>query len=298
MVLLKPDSPDTGRFRCIIGYEIKEDLGANNLPVGLNLPAMTYFGSDKKVFLYANQALSLSREVQFYLKKVHFTKHGNTYILSPEYSLFHKYIDLGFIFDIESTILELQYVHNGIFYQQITFDGSHLKKVSDALFRMLQFKYAKVKIEAFSPIQNSLDQNYMVLGPQNLKRYSILIDKVKQSKSKLPERVHGFQRYHSTDLKSRTLASGPDENFSDPGQNKEFDEFISEIPFITNFNKGCLEEGLPLYGLEFQLTGDSLTMSFSIPSDLCYLVNKVINESLGIPVTQKISLKCVTNHKF
>lgn len=297
MVQLSPPQRNGKRFRSLISYEIKNDVGLS-FPDSLYYPSTTYFGTNKKVFLYINERDGLSRESQFYLKKFNAERHGRTYIISPDFSRFRQYNELGFIFEIPSAVLELQFVHKGMFYQQIAFDEEDLENFSGILLKMLNFSYAEVSVLELCEIERSNDLSSLVLKPHRLKRYSLLIDWAGEKFNEIQVKITAKQRYLHTDFVARTAVTG----FSDYSDRLKTNEFlekkISEIPFIKTFNEGVLANKLLLHSIEFHTESQGLLMNFSIPGDLSGLLNDILYNALQKHSENIVIITQISNHDF
>ena len=294
---MTPDQKTWKRFRCLIGYEIKNEVGLN-FPDSLYYPSTTYFGPDKRVFLYINENEAMGRESQFYLKKFSAERHGRTFIISPDFSRLGQYMELGFIFEIPSSVLELQFVHKGMFYQQIAFDGEDLVKFSGFLFKMLNFSYAKVNVIELCEVQRSNDVSSLVLKPHGLKRYSILIDLAAEKYNGSQIKVTAKQRYLHTDVVTRTAVSDCPNYRDRTKANELLEKIISEIPFIKTFNEGCLTNKLLLHSIEFHTEKQELLMNFSIPGDLSRLMNSMLYDALQKHQENTVTITQISNHEF
>jgi hypothetical protein len=131
-----------------------------------------------------------------------------------------------------------------------------------------------------------------------LKRYSLKIEVFPLKHSGLPLPLNAVHRYLSTDCVTRTSVSDAPETGPHREINDLLEETISDIPFIRAFYEKCLAGKLLLHRIEYRVDSSGLFMSFSVPRDLCKLLNTILHDVLERHREPSVTVTEISNHNF
>lgn len=185
-------------MRCTIAYEVKSPALKLTARREVRFPVITYFGPDKLIFTYVMEKQVITKEGSIMLNRPNVRKEGSNYLIKSSEEEFRRYFDLGFIFAIDSAVLEVQYFKKGLPFQQILFRKPDVNEISDFMMRMLKFDFAEIFPQSFAGINVAHDEMPSINEEHHLKRYRLIIppENLNDFRS-LPLGLEAFLKYNS-----------------------------------------------------------------------------------------------------
>ena len=283
-------------MRCTIAYEVKSPALKLTARREVRFPVITYFGPDKLIFTYVMEKQVITKEGSIMLNRPNVRKEGSNYLIKSSEEEFRRYFDLGFIFAIDSAVLEVQYFKKGFLFQQILFRKPDVNEISDFMMRMLKFDFAEIFPQSFAGINVAHDEMPSINEEHRLKRYRLIIppENLNDFRS-LPLGLEAFLKYNSTDgIPKITVYPEYNSNFENPTIYKaRFSEELKKNSIVKDLNLAIMNNMIPMIGTKYAVSEDGIFFDFLVPSDFSGTLNRTLRPFLEYEAEKSISVSLI-----
>ncbi len=283
-------------MRCTIAYEVKSPALKLTARREVRFPVITYFGPDKLIFTYVMEKQVITKEGSIMLNRPNVRKEGSNYLIKSSEEEFRRYFDLGFIFAIDSAVLEAQYFKKGFLFQQILFRKPDANEISDFMMRMLKFDFAEIFPQSFAGINVAHDEMPSINEEHRLKRYRLIIppENLNDFRS-LPLGLEAFLKYNSTDgIPKITVYPEYNSNFENPTIYKaRFSEELKKNSIVKDLNLAIMNNMIPMIGTKYAVSEDGIFFDFLVPSDFSGTLNRTLRPFLECEAEKSISVSLI-----
>lgn len=283
-------------MRCTIAYEVKSPALKLTSRGDSRFPVITYFGPDKLIFTYVMEKQVKTKEGSIMLNRSNIRKDGSNYLIKSSDEEFQRYFDLGFIFAIDSAVLELQYFKKGLLFQQILFRKQDINAISDFLMSMLKFDFAEIFPQSFAGTNLAHDELPSINAEHHLKRYRLIIPaENKNNFQSLPIGLEAFLKYNSTDGVPK-ITVYPEYNCNLEDSTNYRDRFSEELKIngiLRKLNLTIMENMIPMIGTKYSVSTEGIFFDFLIPSDFSGTLNRTLRPFLECDSEKSISVSLI-----
>ena len=286
-------------MRCTLAYEVKSPALKLSGRSDSRFPVITYFGPSKLIFTYVMEKQVKSREGSIMLNRANIQKEGTNYLINSSDDEFRRYFDLGFIFAIDSAVLEVQYFKRGLLFQQILFRKKDMADMSDFIMKMMKFDFAEIFPHSFAGFALAHNEIPGINEEHHLKRYQLIIPPEYPEKfQSLPIGLEAFLKYNSTDGIPK-ISIYPEYNQKlENSQNYRslLDDELKNNSIVKNLNLSIMENRIPIIMTKYTVSKMGILADFLVPSDFTGTLNRTLRPFLECESDRSITVSLIEGY--
>ena len=266
-------------MRCTLAYEIKSTALKMSSASRSHFPVQTYFGNDRLIFTYVMEKQIKTKKSEIMLNRLNVEKVGTNYVIEAKEEPFKKYLELGFLFAVESAVLEVQYFKGGLLHQQILFRREDSAGLSEILMKMARFDYSEIHIVSFGSYESVPDAFPDICSEHDMKHYRIVLPSCFDgSKTSFPDGLKAMLKYPSIDGVSKiSIYPELNSNIEDPAHfSGIFTEYMRKCQTLRELNISLMENKIPVMKTVFTNSLGELNMDFMVPAEFTGKLNRTL----------------------